>query len=106
MRERALTDATGGHGVSGALFLDTCCEFDNFPCLSFADARHWCVELPKTPRQPGKSPSKGKKSDPIKQEPESFDYHEGLVHDIALKTHLQRTYELFKVRFFCYRRSC
>ncbi|KAF9777314.1 hypothetical protein BJ322DRAFT_1097135 [Thelephora terrestris] len=55
-------------------------------------------ELPKTTRQPVKSPSKGKKSEPVKQEP-LFEYHEGLVHDIALKTHLQRAYELFKVLF-------
>ncbi|KAF9785086.1 hypothetical protein BJ322DRAFT_1123986 [Thelephora terrestris] len=58
---------------------------------------HACVELPKTTRQPVKSPSKGKKSEPVKQEP-LFEYHEGLVHDIALKTHLQRAYELFKIR--------
>ena len=31
MRERALTDATDGHGVSGAWFLDTRCEFDCVP---------------------------------------------------------------------------
>jgi len=55
-----------------------------------------CVELPKTSRQPVKSPSKGKKSEPVKQEP-SFDYHEGLVHDNALKAHMRRAYELFKV---------
>ena len=58
-----------------------------------------CVELPKTPRQQIKSPSKGKKLEPPKQEP-LFDYHEGLVHDIALKAHLQRAYELFKVLVF------
>lgn len=56
------------------------------------------MELPKTPRQPVKSPSKGKKSEPVKPEP-LFDYHEGLVYDIALKTHLHRAYQLFKVPF-------
>ena len=54
------------------------------------------MELPKTLRQPIKSPSKGKKSEPVKQEP-LFDYHEGLVHDTALRAHFQRAYETFKV---------
>ena len=27
-----------GCGVSGAWFLDTCCESDRVPCLSLADA--------------------------------------------------------------------
>ena len=34
----------------------------------------------KTPRRPTKSPGKGKKLDPVMQEP-SPDYHERLVHD-------------------------
>ena len=76
------------HAVSFAL---SCFVLFINPC-------NQCVELPKTPRQPIKSPSKGKKSEPIKQEP-LFDHHEGLVHDVALKAHLQRAYELFKVPF-------
>ena len=102
MRKRTLADEADGHGISGAWFLDTRCEFAHVRCLSFPDACHQCVELPKTPRQPPKSPSKGKKSEPVKQEP-LFDYHEGLVHDIALKAHLQRAYELFKVPLSGYR---
>ena len=104
MRERAFADEADGHGISGAWFLDTRCKSGGYaPCLSFADARDQCVELPKTARRPAKSPSKGKKSESVKEEPLS-DYHEGLVHDIALKMHLQRAYELFKVPFFGCRR--
>ena len=98
MRERAFADEADGHDISGAWFLDTRCKFGYALCLSFADARDQCVELPKTARRPAKSPSKGKKSESVNQEPLS-DYHEGLVHDIALKAHLQRAYELFKVPF-------
>ena len=104
MRERAFADEADGHDIFGARFLDTRCKFGHVLCLLFADARDQCVELPKTARQPAKSPSKGKKSESVKQEP-LFDYHEGLVHDIVLKAHLQRAYELFKVPFSGYRRQ-
>ena len=96
MRERALPDEADAHDIPGTWFLDTCCGFCSSPPLSPVDACDQCVELPKTPRQPVKSPSKGKKSEPAKQEP-IFDYHEGSVHDLSLKAHLQRAYELFKV---------
>lgn len=98
MRERAFADEADGHDISRTWFLDTCCELYSTVFPSFVDACDQCVELPRTPRQPIKSPSKGKKSEPIKQEP-LFDYHEGPVHDVALKAHLQRAYELFKVPF-------
>ena len=96
MRERTLADEADGHDVPGTWFLDTRCTLYSVSFLSFVDACDQCVELPKTPRQPIKSPSKGKKPEPAKQEP-PFDYHEGSVHDVALKAHLQRAYELFKV---------
>ena len=97
MRERAFADKTDGHGISGAWFLDTRCKFGGYVlCLLFANACDQCVKLPKTARQPAKSPSKGKKSESVEEEPLS-DYHKGLVHDIALKAHLQRVHELLRL---------
>ena len=84
-------------------FLDPCREFHYVPRLSFADAHDQCVELPKTPRQPVKSLRNGKKPESVKQEP-LFDYSEEFIYDPALKTHLQGTYELFKMPFSGYRR--
>lgn len=96
MRERTLADEADGHDIPGTWFLVACREFYYTLFPPSVDACDQCVELPKTARQPAKSPGKGKKSEPVKQDP-LFDHHEGLVHDIALKAHLQRGYELFKV---------
>lgn len=98
MRERSLANEADGHDIPRTWFLAACCELCSLLFLPLVDACHQCVELPKTPRQLIKSPSKGKKTEAVKQEP-LFDYHEGLVHDVALKAHLQRAYELFKVPF-------
>lgn len=57
-----------------------------------------CVELPKSPRPP---PAKGKKKpdkDKGKEQEVVYDYHDGAVQDIALRAHLLRGYEQFKVR--------
>lgn len=58
-----------------------------------------CVELAKSPR-PALAKVKGKavaKEAAVKQEL-IYDYHDGSVNDLALKTQIMKGYEQFKVR--------
>ena len=60
-----------------------------------------CIELPKTPRQPiAKGKKQDKKANKGKDQEVIYDYHDGAIHDIALKTHLLRGYEQFKVGIY------
>ena len=69
--------------------------------------RFQCIELAKTPRPPptnkGKSKDKGKSgakaADKGKNAESSvvYDYHDGSVHDFALRAQILRGYEEFKV---------
>ncbi|EPQ56355.1 hypothetical protein GLOTRDRAFT_138110 [Gloeophyllum trabeum ATCC 11539] len=71
---------------------------------------HACFEVAKTPRAPRPPSTKGKakakekerSQEPSKgkgKEPETvYDYHDSSLHDLALRTHLLRGYELFKVK--------
>ena len=43
------------------------------------------------------NPPKGKGKEPVTKAELVFDYHDGSVGDLELKTHLLRGYELFKV---------
>ncbi|RPD64248.1 hypothetical protein L226DRAFT_611828 [Lentinus tigrinus ALCF2SS1-7] len=67
---------------------------------------HACYEVAKTPRptstskksKDAKGKSKGKEKE--QQQPARtvmYDYHDGSVHDIALRTHFERGYEEFKL---------
>lgn len=64
---------------------------------------HACVELAKTPRPPpankGKSKDKGNKSGAKAADKSSvvYDYHDGSVHDLALRAQVLRGYEAFKL---------
>ena len=51
----------------------------------------------------GKNKGKGKAKDSTTAKPEVvYDYQDGSLHDLALRTHLLRGYELFKVgRIWC-----
>ena len=60
------------------------------------------VELAKSPR-PVADKGKGKQSSKDKakekeREPPAYEYHDGSLHDSALRTHIQRGYEKFKVQ--------
>ena len=64
-----------------------------------------CFEVAKTPRPPpvstkskssSQSKSKGKEREALRPAP-IYDYHDSSLHDIALRAHLQRGYEEFKV---------
>ena len=64
-----------------------------------------CYEVAKTPRPPPssakakdpKGKAKGKQKDTSARPTVLYDYHDGSVHDIALRSHFQRGYEDFKV---------
>lgn len=63
------------------------------------------VELAKTPRPildkgkgKGKQNSKDKAKEKETEPPLAYDYHDGSVHDSALRAHILRGYERFKVR--------
>ncbi|CAL1715011.1 unnamed protein product [Somion occarium] len=62
---------------------------------------HACLELARTPRPvitKGKDKGKSKIKDPVPSKPETvYDYHDGSLHDLALRKHLLRGYELFKL---------
>ncbi|KAL1943046.1 hypothetical protein VTO73DRAFT_4717 [Trametes versicolor] len=67
---------------------------------------HACFEVAKTPRPPpstskaketSKSKHKGKEKEQAPRPPVQYDYHDGSVHDEALRTHFQRGYEGFKL---------
>ncbi|THH21185.1 hypothetical protein EUX98_g8430 [Antrodiella citrinella] len=60
---------------------------------------HACVELAKTPRQvtPKRSTPKSKGKEPVGKPEVVYDYHDGSVRDFALRTHILRGYELFKL---------
>ncbi|OJT02904.1 hypothetical protein TRAPUB_6574 [Trametes pubescens] len=67
---------------------------------------HACFEVAKTPRPPpatskaketSKSKHKGKEKERAPRPPVQYDYHDGSVHDEALRTHFQRGYEGFKL---------
>ncbi|OSD02951.1 hypothetical protein PYCCODRAFT_1477255 [Trametes coccinea BRFM310] len=67
---------------------------------------HACYELAKTPRPPpstskskesSKSKSKGKEKEQPSRPAVLYDYHDGSLHDEALRTHFQRGYEDFKL---------
>ncbi|KAI9066981.1 hypothetical protein FKP32DRAFT_1664550 [Trametes sanguinea] len=69
---------------------------------------HACYELAKTPRPPpstsklkdgSKSKSKGKEKAQPSQPAVLYDYHDGSLHDEALRTHFQRGYEDFKLLY-------
>ncbi|TBU44016.1 hypothetical protein BD309DRAFT_893366 [Dichomitus squalens] len=69
---------------------------------------HACYEVAKTPRPPPRSKgksvpkgrSKGKETEKQQDSPPAivYDYHDGSLHDLALRTHFQRGYEEFKLR--------
>lgn len=67
-----------------------------------------CYEVAKTPRptpathknKDRKGKAKGKENEKEQQQSARtmlYDYHDGSVHDIALRTHFERGYEEFKV---------
>ncbi|KAI8974529.1 hypothetical protein BD414DRAFT_468058 [Trametes punicea] len=65
-----------------------------------------CYEVAKTPRSPPstskskadpKSKSKGKEKEQASRPTLLYDYHDGSIHDEALRTHLRRGYEMFKL---------
>ncbi|KAH9852031.1 hypothetical protein C2E23DRAFT_868869 [Lenzites betulinus] len=69
---------------------------------------HACYEVAKTPRpspsptkpkeaSKGKAKSKGKGPEQKSRPAVQYDYHDGSVHDEALRTHFQRGYEGFKL---------
>ena len=67
-----------------------------------------CYEVAKTPRPhhnkgkgapKGKSKGKEKETDQSSRPTTIYDYLDGSIHDIALRTHFQRGYEEFKVSF-------
>ncbi|KAI0334536.1 hypothetical protein GY45DRAFT_1343283 [Cubamyces sp. BRFM 1775] len=68
---------------------------------------HACYEVAKTPRQlpptnkakeNPKGKSKGKEKEQALRPTVLYDYHDGSVHDEAVRAHFQRGYEGFKVR--------
>ncbi|CDO75837.1 hypothetical protein BN946_scf184951.g35 [Trametes cinnabarina] len=68
---------------------------------------HACYELAKTPRPPpsaskSKESSKSKSKGKEKEQPRPavlYEYHDGSLHDEALRTHFQRGYEDFKLLY-------
>ncbi|KAH7890743.1 hypothetical protein F5I97DRAFT_1974491 [Phlebopus sp. FC_14] len=63
---------------------------------------HAAIELANTPRSPpkskGKSKGKGKAKEADNQEQQSLpEYHDGSLHDTAVRAHLWRGYEQFKL---------
>ena len=68
-----------------------------------------CYEVAKTPRPrpnskgkgtpKGKSKGKEKEADQTSRPTTVYDYLDGSIHDIALRTHFQRGYEEFRVSF-------
>ncbi|EGN96655.1 hypothetical protein SERLA73DRAFT_75532 [Serpula lacrymans var. lacrymans S7.3] len=66
---------------------------------------HAAVELARTPRKPvvnvknkGKEKEKGKEKQKAEaQEHQIYDYHDGSLHDLVLRGHILRGYELFKL---------
>ncbi|KAH9888958.1 hypothetical protein C8Q73DRAFT_766729 [Cubamyces lactineus] len=67
---------------------------------------HACYEVAKTPRQPppttktkenSKGKSKGKEKEQASRPTVLYDYHDGSVHDEAVRAHFQRGYEGFKL---------
>ncbi|KAH8093310.1 hypothetical protein BXZ70DRAFT_949891 [Cristinia sonorae] len=60
---------------------------------------HACVELAKTPRQvtPKRNAPKTKGKEPVAKPEVVYDHHDGSLSDLALRTHIQRGYELFKL---------
>ncbi|OJA10703.1 hypothetical protein AZE42_01056 [Rhizopogon vesiculosus] len=63
---------------------------------------HASIELPKTPRSlvsksKEKSKGKGKEKEQATTIHPSYDYHDGSLHDYALRAHLLRGYEQFKL---------
>lgn len=67
---------------------------------------HACVEVPKVPRAPqGKARGKTKEREKLKtpeigkKDPSkpTYDYHEGSIHDVALRQDILRGYERFKL---------
>ncbi|KAI0666785.1 hypothetical protein C8Q78DRAFT_1082689 [Trametes maxima] len=67
---------------------------------------HACYEVAKTPRPPpptsksknsSKGKSKGKDKESASRSTTLYDYHDGSVHDEALRSHLKRGYEGFKL---------
>ncbi|KAI0077703.1 hypothetical protein K474DRAFT_1661283 [Panus rudis PR-1116 ss-1] len=59
---------------------------------------HACIELAKTPRTiVNKSKGKGKNKEPPPKQETVYDYHDGSIHDNALRKHILRGYEQFKL---------
>lgn len=59
---------------------------------------HACVELAKTPRPAvTKGKSKGKGKEPEQKVEVIYDCHDGSVRDVALRAHIRRGYEQFKL---------
>ncbi|KAJ8586900.1 hypothetical protein M405DRAFT_771033, partial [Rhizopogon salebrosus TDB-379] len=65
---------------------------------------HASIDLPKTPRsltskskEKDKGKGKGKEKEQASTAPPSYDYHDGSLHDYAIREHLLRGYEQFKL---------
>ncbi|TCD71860.1 hypothetical protein EIP91_003203 [Steccherinum ochraceum] len=60
---------------------------------------HACVELAKTPKQvtPKRKDPKSKGKEPAPKPDITYDYHDGSVGDLSLRSHLLKGYELFKL---------
>lgn len=62
------------------------------------------IELAKTPRAPTVKPKtrdkgRGKAKEEEQSQELQFEYHDGTLHDSAIRAHLMRGYEQFKVGF-------
>lgn len=106
MSERSFAVQKNGHGEPGAQLLDARGECGL--------RLHWrrplersiiqAVELAKTPRAPIVKPKtrdkgRGKAKEEEQSQVPQFEYYDGTMHDSAMRAHLIRGYEQFKVRF-------